>query len=181
MGWLPTREELPLWFASQLVRKLCVARSRFLRTFRAHNNLPDAPLADRRVSHCQLWWCSRWGSFHISNFFSSHLPALMVDWAHLSFVQSSFRPGGTFDNSPVFPTPGGRSGVRSPEGTTEWRIDLAGNAFSIRPCGTHSVFHHDPALKRRAILDCPSGTKNGFAPVQETEMRPVDFTSPPFR
>jgi hypothetical protein len=61
-------------------------------------------------------------------------------------------PGGMADNSPAFQRWDRGSGVPSPEGTAE-------SHQLSRPCGTQPSIRQHPALKRRAILKSPSGTK----------------------
>src|SRR5213594_3714448 len=60
-------------------------------------------------------------------------------------------PGGMIDNRPAFQRRESRGTASSPEGTAET------NHVS-RPFGTHPLPTSHPALKRRAIVVCPSGT-----------------------
>ena len=73
------------------------------------------------------------------------------------------RPVGTSDNSPAFQRRVHDSGEMSPEGTVERvsRVDGFPEVFPkfSRPFGTCAVPGVIPALKRRAILGRPSGTK----------------------
>src|SRR5437773_379015 len=61
-------------------------------------------------------------------------------------------PGGMAENSPAFQRRDRDKRVTSPVGTTE-------PDYLSRPFGTYPFRSSNPALKRRAILDCPSGTK----------------------
>ena len=73
-------------------------------------------------------------------------------------------PGGTFDNSPAFPTPG--SGVPSPRVPQGRLTNAQIYLFKIRPrtrilsrpCGTYWMRNVPRRWKRRAIIICPSGT-----------------------
>src|SRR5437867_4020925 len=60
-------------------------------------------------------------------------------------------PGGMAENSPAFQRRDQVMRALSPEGTAE-------PGCLSRPFGTHSFRISNPALKRRAILICPSGT-----------------------
>ena len=61
-------------------------------------------------------------------------------------------PGGMIDNSPAFQRRDRGGKTISPEGKAEPdRVS--------RPYGTHPTRTLNPALKRRAILICPSGTE----------------------
>ena len=60
-------------------------------------------------------------------------------------------PVGMPENSPAFQRWDRGQQLPSPEGTVE-------NRCPSRPFGTYSARHAHPALKRWAILVCPSGT-----------------------
>ena len=101
--------------------------------------------------------------------FSSSMVAILlpprVYVFSLKWVAVTLVPEGHHDNSPAFkrretPTIG-----ESPEGTADGR-HVMNRAWNVqrslgRPFGTWNQFRFNPALKRRAILDCPSGTSWG--------------------
>ena len=62
-----------------------------------------------------------------------------------------FHPGGMIENSPAFQRWDGGDRALSPEGTVE-------DHRLSRPFGTNPCDRAHPALKRWAILICPSGT-----------------------
>src|SRR2546425_1209268 len=64
-----------------------------------------------------------------------------------------YHPGGMAENSPAFQRREIGKRTSSPEGTAE--TDSLG-----RPSGTYSSQTSYPALKRRAIVVCPSGTES---------------------
>src|SRR6185295_19112364 len=87
----------------------------------------------------------------------------MVRWnEEISFLlQKSNRivwkcPGGTIENSPALQRRVHDQSGSSPEGTADAGLSLS------RPFGTRSLARLCPALKRRAILNCPSGAECQF-------------------
>ena len=68
------------------------------------------------------------------------------------------RPGGTPENSPAFQRREPAACDQVPKG----RLNGCAPARDFnRPFGTHRLRCSDPALKRRAIVKSPSGTKAG--------------------
>jgi len=61
-------------------------------------------------------------------------------------------PGGMLENSPAFQRRESGDRAPSPGGTAEI-------AWVSRPSGTYPTGTSNPALKRRAIIVCPSGTE----------------------
>ena len=68
------------------------------------------------------------------------------------------RPGGTPENSPAFQRREQTDGNRVPKGRL---IGCAATQVFNRPFGTCRGFRTHPALKRRAIVKSPSGTRTG--------------------
>src|SRR6266851_5139312 len=59
-----------------------------------------------------------------------------------------------------------------------WLNPARRSHYFSRPCGTRWVIARDPALKRRAIVGCPSGTKSlefrkGICPSQAVFLTPA--------
>ena len=78
------------------------------------------------------------------------------------FIAFILRPGGTVENSPAFQRRVTVVQAKSPGGTAEKRNDPV---FVFQPSLRDSFCGQgDPALKRRAMIDHPSGTRNGFVP-----------------
>src|SRR2546423_6998718 len=64
-------------------------------------------------------------------------------------------PGGMAENSPAFQRRDHDERASSPEGTAEM-------VHLNRPFGTYASLTANPALKRRAIVVCPSGTQTAL-------------------
>src|SRR5439155_18014149 len=75
-------------------------------------------------------------------------------------------PGGMAENSPAFQRRDKGERASSPEGTVEM-IRLS------RPFGTYASRTSDPALKRRATVVCPSGTKTAFVSSNPSDIGPT--------
>jgi hypothetical protein len=82
-------------------------------------------------------------------------------------------PGGMFENSPAFQRWDDCRTTLSPEGTAEPK-----KPHFSRPSGTYFFTRPHPALKRWAILGCPSGTgtENGCS-----NPRGIGHSCPPLR
>ena len=65
------------------------------------------------------------------------------------------------ENSPALQRRVSRSAMTSPEGTAE---RCRGGVGSVVPPGLFAMMTPNPALKRRAIVGCPSGTQPSRAP-----------------
>jgi len=69
-------------------------------------------------------------------------------------------PGGMVDNSPAFQRWDNDESASSPEGTADSAaIGRTRRNCLSRPFGTYPTRTIDPALKRWAIVTCPSGTE----------------------
>jgi len=82
----------------------------------------------------------------------------VISFAHPNRRRAAPRPfhhpGGMVENNPAFQRRDRRQRAPSPEGTAE-------SDCISRPFGTYPSRASNPALKRRAIVICPSGTEAG--------------------